>query len=126
MWIQVLLVAAFAGLAVIGLRASGGARHQAIRRLLLVGFVALAMFSVLFPQWLSWLAHHLGVGRGADLVLYTLVVAFLSFIATTYRRLNELERKLTVLARRLALDEARRVASDEARRPGERPATEQR
>lgn len=32
------------------------------------------------------IAQKVGVGRGADLVLYALVVAFLSFTVTTYLR----------------------------------------
>ncbi|MFH5824201.1 DUF2304 domain-containing protein [Georgenia sp. AZ-5] len=107
MWIQVILVLGFVVVALWDLRSSGGARHQAIRRILLVVFIGLAVFSVLFPSWLTWVAVRLGVGRGADLVLYALVVAFLSFIATTYRRFSTFDRKITALARDLALAEAR-------------------
>lgn len=110
MWIQFLLIAAFVVVAVVEVRqGGGGARHQAIRRLLLLGFVALAVFSVLFPEWLSWAAERLGVGRGTDLVLYALVVVFLSYVVTTHRRAVSLDRKITVLARRIALDEAREL-----------------
>ncbi len=49
-----------------------------------------------------------GVGRGTDLVLYALVVAFLSFTVTTYLRFRDLETSYTRLARRIALSEARR------------------
>jgi len=40
------------------------------------------------------------------MVLYALVVAFLSFTLTTYVRFREFETRYTKLARRLALDEA--------------------
>ena len=114
MWIQFLLIAAFVVVAVVEVRqGGGGARHLAIRRLLLVGLVAFAVFSVLFPEWLSWVAERLGVGRGTDLVLYALVVAFISYVVTTHRRMVALDRKITVLARRLALEEAR-LSADEA------------
>ncbi|MCM3661102.1 DUF2304 domain-containing protein [Georgenia satyanarayanai] len=105
--IQVLLLAGVSVVAVLLTRTTANARHQAIRRILLVGFVAVAAGSVMFPDWLSWLARRVGVGRGADLLLYALVIAFLSYIATSYRRLSELERRITVLAREVALTRSR-------------------
>lgn len=105
--IQVLLLAGVGVVAVMLTRTTANARHQAIRRILLVAFVLVAAASVVFPDWLTWLARRVGVGRGADLLLYSLVIAFLGFIATSYRRLGELERKITVLTRELALTRAR-------------------
>lgn len=52
------------------------------------------------------IAQKVGVGRGADLVLYALVVAFLSFTVTTYLRFRDLETNYTRLARRIALSDA--------------------
>ena len=46
-----------------------------------------------------------GIGRGADLILYGLVVAFFGFVVTTFRRFREMETRYTRLARRLALRE---------------------
>jgi hypothetical protein len=83
-----------------------GARTQAVRRLGLVIFAALAVWSILFPSVWSQFAKLVGVGRGTDLVLYALVVAFLSFTLTTYVRFREFETRYTKMARRLALDEA--------------------
>ncbi|MFC4556078.1 DUF2304 domain-containing protein [Georgenia faecalis] len=105
--IQALLLAGVAVVAVLLTRSTANARHQAIRRLLLLGFVVAAVVSVLFPNLLTWLARQLGVGRGTDLLLYGLVIAFLSYIATTYRRLNVLDRKITTLTRELSLARAR-------------------
>lgn len=113
MWIQLLLLVGIAVVAMLLTRSTAGARHQAIRRLLLVGFVVVAVVSVLFPNWLTAVARTLGVGRGADLLLYALVIAFLSSVATSYRRLSVLDRKITVLARKLALAEARLAARAE-------------
>jgi hypothetical protein len=88
------------------MRSSGGARHQAVRRLLLLGFIVLAIVSVLYPTLLTRVASWVGVGRGTDLVLYLLFVLVLGFMASTYRRFRDLEHQITVLTRRLALDEA--------------------
>jgi hypothetical protein len=104
--IQILLIL---GVALGGgalMRSSGGARHQAVRRLLLLGFIVLAVASVLYPKLITHVATWVGVGRGTDLVLYLLFVLVLGFMASTYRRFRDMEQQLTVLTRRIALDEA--------------------
>jgi hypothetical protein len=106
MWIQFLLIAAIVVLAVFMMRRTGADSHLAIRRLLMGLFVVAAVLSVLFPQWLSWLAALVGVGRGTDLVLYALIVMFLAFVYSQYRRNIALQRQLTLLARKIALLEA--------------------
>jgi hypothetical protein len=111
--IQIILLVAIAVITVLLTRSTAGARHQAVRRLMLVGFVILAVLSVLFPSWLTWLARLLGVGRGADLLLYALVIAFLSSLATTYRTTALLNRRITVLARKVALAEAALAVQEE-------------
>ena len=107
--IQVLLIAVVV-LVVARLFRSRGARAQAIRRIGLVVFAAFAAVSILFPDVWSRGARLVGVGRGTDLVLYALVVAFLSFTVTTYLRFRDLETNYTRLARRIALSEARRAS----------------
>lgn len=83
-----------------------GARTQAVRRLGLLIFAGLAAWSILFPSVVTSFANLVGVGRGTDMVLYGLVVAFLSFTVTTFIRFQDFETRYTKLARRLALDEA--------------------
>ncbi|NMM34640.1 MAG: DUF2304 domain-containing protein, partial [Phycicoccus sp.] len=58
------------------------------------------------PTVWTRIAKLVGVGRGTDMVLYALVVAFLSFTLTTYVRFRDFEARYTKIARRLALDEA--------------------
>jgi small membrane protein len=103
--IQLLLIVVVVVVAVRLLRGRG-ARPQAVRRLGLVLFAALAVWSILFPSVWDQIARLVGVGRGTDMVLYALVVAFLSFTLTTYFRFRDFEARYTKLARRLALDEA--------------------
>ncbi|MFC8922686.1 DUF2304 domain-containing protein [Cellulosimicrobium sp. NPDC057127] len=95
-------------------RSTANARHQAIRRLLLVAFVVAAVLAILFPEILSVVANAVGVGRGTDLLLYALVIAFVSYIATSHRRANQLARKITVLTRELSLAEARLERVDDS------------
>jgi hypothetical protein len=90
----------------------GGARLQAMRRVFLLLFVVGAASSVFFPQVWTLAANLLGIGRGADLLVYLLVLTFVGFVASTYRRFRQQERDITTLARALALLSARPTASD--------------
>ena len=88
------------------LRTPGGARHQAGRRLATLAFVAFAVVAIAFPSVMTAIAHRVGVGRGTDLLLYALVIAFLAQILSSFRRNGARERQITHLARRIALDDA--------------------
>lgn len=82
-----------------------GQKAQALRRLGLLAFAGFAILSVLFPTVWTQLANFFGIGRGADLILYGLVVAFFSFVVTTFKRFRDMEIRYTRLARRIAIDE---------------------
>ena len=103
--IQLLLIVVVIVIAARLLRGRG-ARTQAVRRLGLLLFAGFAIWSILFPSVWNRIAKLVGVGRGTDMVLYALVVAFLSFTLTTYVRFRDFEARYTKLARRLALDES--------------------
>ena len=83
-----------------------GAKQLAVRRLLILAFAAFAVVTVLFPGALSRVANIVGVGRGADLLLYATVLVLLGFLALQEARAKAAEKRTTHLARRLALDEA--------------------
>lgn len=108
--IKVILLVGIIAVTVLLTRSTTGARHQAVRRLLLVGFVLLAAVAVMFPATLTTVARWVGVGRGADLLLYGLTITFLGYVAASYRRMRQLEQQNTVLARHIALNEALRTA----------------
>ena len=101
--IKVLLLAGIVVVTVMLTRSTAGASHQAVRRLMLVGFVVLAALAIVFPRLLTQVAQLLGVGRGADLLLYGLTVVFLGYVAASYRRMRQMEKQVTTLARELAL-----------------------
>ena len=105
MWIKIILILALVAIGLLLLRGSQGARHQAIRRLLLLLFAVITVGSVLVPNLWNELAADVGVGRGTDLLLYGLIVAFLGYTVTSYLRFRTMEQQMTQLARRLALDE---------------------
>jgi hypothetical protein len=79
---------------------------RAAARVGLVVLIAIAIGSVLDPNITTTVAHHFGVGRGADLVLYLLVVAFGFTAAGLYFRSRDLERKLDLVVRQVAIRDA--------------------
>ncbi|HZL01507.1 MAG TPA: DUF2304 domain-containing protein [Cellulomonas sp.] len=106
MWIKVILLVSISVVSLIAMRAPRGARHVALRRIAMLAFIAFAVTSVLFPEVWNALANAVGVGRGTDLLLYILILVFLGYTATSYLRFRGMEAQITLLARRIALDEA--------------------
>ena len=102
------LILFFLMFAVILLLPTGGARRSAIRRLTLLGLLALAVAAVIFPGIPSRIAEAAGVGRGSDLLLYGFIVVFLGSSVASAGRARLAERQITELARRIALNEADR------------------
>ncbi|NAZ77002.1 DUF2304 family protein [Kineococcus sp. T13] len=115
LFIQVVLIVAVLCVGAVLVRSTAGERHQAVRRILLGVLVVLAVASILAPGAVTVVARAVGVGRGTDLLLYGLVVAFLGALVSAYRRQRSLESRLTQLTRRLALDEAEPPALARAR-----------
>jgi hypothetical protein len=80
-------------------------------RLLRVLLWAAAIVAILHPDITQAVAHAIGIGRGADLVLYLFVLAFLATSFIFYSRYIRLQRQLTEVVRHLAIQNARRGAS---------------
>ncbi len=106
MIIKVVLVVGLLVLAGFILRGRMTAQRLAVRRLLGVLVLGLGLVAILFPAAVTWLANRVGVGRGTDLLLYVLVIAFLFVSVALYQRLSDLEARYVTLARRLAIAEA--------------------
>lgn len=97
------------GLLLVGLQAFRGSSrpvHKVLWRGFLVLVLVVGAFAVIFPDALTWIANRVGVGRGADLLLYGLCVTSMLVAVVMFRRVAELERRYTGLARALALHEA--------------------
>lgn len=70
--------------------------------------LAFAMIiAVLFPDTTNVLAHAVGVGRGADLLLYLVTLAFIGYVVNNYVHQQKDKDVLYKLARKVALSEAR-------------------
>jgi small membrane protein len=105
--IQLLLIVVTVGVLFLLLQKRAAARTRAWKRLILVALVAVAIASILNPELTTRAANLVGVGRGTDLLLYVLTAVFLYVVVGFYLKFRDVERQVTVLARRLALDEAR-------------------
>lgn len=103
MIIKILLLAAILVAAAYLARATANAKNVALRRVLLVCFVIIAILSIVMPKLTTRVANFVGVGRGTDLLLYLLIIAFLSYAVASFRRMNQFENRITDLARELAI-----------------------
>jgi len=117
MIIQIFLSALLLG---VGVLAATQRTTSRMLRVTMLAVVATGAFLVWVPKATNRMAEIFGVGRGADLILYVWVVITLALIVFLYLRVAHLSRKLTQLARAVAL--ARPVfPPGTARRPGEAP-----
>ena len=63
--------------------------------------------AAVWPDTTVIVARKLGIGRGADLVLYVSVFASLIVFFLVYARLRKLDRALTLLVRQIAIESPR-------------------
>lgn len=125
MLIQYLLLAGVVLLLAFYLRHHGTTRASAGGKLGFVLFLVFGVLAVLYPDTLSVVARWLGVGRGTDLLVYGLLVAFAFAVVNTFLRFRQLERRYVLLARTIALRDAERgIPTWRTQRP-ERPAAQQ-
>jgi hypothetical protein len=101
-----------------GLRRGG--RLGRMRLAWLVLWLA-AGVAILRPELTTAVARRLGIGRGADLVMYLAILGGAAGFFLFYLRLVRIEGEITRLARHVALDEAERSdlsGEDAPRTPG--------
>ena len=79
---------------------------KAWKKIALCALVMLMIVAVLFPELTNVAAHAVGVGRGADLLLYVLTLAFIWYAVNDYIKQQQQQETIHRLARRLALREA--------------------
>lgn len=78
-------------------------------------FVCLfGIYAAWFPDTTSTIAQLVGIGRGADLMLYTWVLASLMLILVLHLKLATQGHRLTELTRAIAIANARRPEAPEA------------
>lgn len=105
MLIKILLVVCLAIFTWLTFRMKLNAKQTAFRRLGIIGFFILAFITIIFPELSSYFAHLVGVGRGTDLLLYLLILVYLFSMFVTAKQRTKLQKDITILARRLAIQE---------------------
>ncbi|WP_295629101.1 DUF2304 domain-containing protein [uncultured Corynebacterium sp.] len=101
--IQVLLLAAMAGLVWYFVSNRRKARAKAGVKLGFVLFLVACVWAIVRPDDLTVVANWVGVSRGTDLLLYSLVLAFVFTTVSSYIRFREQELRYARLARAVAL-----------------------
>jgi len=98
--IQLILTAALAGLMIYAWRQRGLA---AAIRLGLYAVILVGIFLVWVPEASTEIAHLVGVGRGADLLMYLWIVLSFVLILNLHLKLKANMRLLTQLSRHVAI-----------------------
>jgi len=106
MIIQIILISGTIALGIIALRQRVSGSALAIRRLGGVAIMVVGTVLVLWPNITTKVANAVGVGRGTDLLLYALVMAFMFTTISLHQKIYALERRLGELVRELALADA--------------------
>lgn len=73
-----------------------------------------AAIAILWPSVTGAIARRLGIGRGADLLLYCSVVVMMVGFLMIYVRMRRIRGEMTLLVRQLAIRDAVSTPSDEA------------
>jgi hypothetical protein len=104
--VQVLLLGAILAVLLILVRRGHTVRGRAFKRLAFVAFLVATVYAILRPGDVTWVANRIGVGRGTDLLLYCLAMAFFAWAVNTYVRFRNLEARFAELVRAIALQNA--------------------
>ena len=89
-------------------------RQQTRVRLGLIVVWLTAVVAILVPDLTMSAANAVGIGRGADLLLYVALLAALVALLVIYLRFAALESQITELVRHVAISEARRSQPSES------------
>ena len=104
--IKIVLLGGFSVLFVYFFKNIDTNRAHAGRKVLALLFFVFAVVSIMSPELFDSLAHDLGIGRGTDLLLYGLTLAFLFAFSSLYLQLRKQNQAIITLARKIALLEA--------------------
>ncbi len=103
---QILSVVVLGGLFLRDLKNWSRSPASLVVRVLRLGVWLGAAVAIAVPGIVQEVATRLGIGRGADVVLYLFVLAFLWVSFFLYTRCLRLEREITALTRHIAIREA--------------------
>jgi hypothetical protein len=104
---QLFLMVIILGLLWFALHHRSSTEARAFRRIAFLGLTLLIVLAVLFPDVLTGIANTVGIGRGADLVIYLVSIGLLFFSVSAYLKFGDLDRRITLLSRHIALLESK-------------------
>jgi hypothetical protein len=84
-------------------------RNKLFFRLGLIAVSGIGVLFVLFPGIPDSLAHMVGVGRGADLVMYIFIVSFFMASIALYSKMKKIEADQTELVRKIAIQRSEKI-----------------
>jgi hypothetical protein len=106
MLIKILLLLFVLLIALYFLNAANHAKTQAWKKILFSLFIVFMVVATISPDITNQMANAVGVGRGADLLLYTLAVTFVFYVVNSYMKFKYYEHRINKLARGVAIMEA--------------------
>jgi len=106
MIIQVILISFSTLLLLYMLSSNSTAKISAYKKLALLVLVLAMIIFILYPDSLNFVANKVGIGRGADLLLYIMFCAFLLFVINVYVKFKQQQDTIYRLARKLSIIEA--------------------
>ncbi|HKO94783.1 MAG TPA: DUF2304 domain-containing protein [Polyangiaceae bacterium] len=115
--VQLLLILGTAILLILYL---GFLRSKLLDRLVGLLLLSIAWFAILLPDYTTVVANLLGVGRGADLILYVFGLFTVFALMILYTHVRTLSLQMTALVRQLAIRDA--IVAPAAQAPAEPPA----
>lgn len=116
MIVQIALSIGLIGIAAYAFTQRGCSRTVAMA---MMATCAVGEVFVLAPDFATRVAHAVGVGRGADLIMYGFIVATLGLIFNLHLRLHAMTQTITDLTRHVALLTAQPPSATS--RPGPTP-----
>ena len=100
---QLFLMAIILGLLWFALHHRSTTEAKAFSRIAFLGLTLLIVLAVLFPGVVTDIANTFGIGRGTDLVIYLVSIGLLFFSVSTYLKFGDMDRRITLLSRHIAL-----------------------
>lgn len=78
------------------------------------GLFVFALVGVLEPEITSYVARWIGIGRGADIVIYISIALLFYLIFRLSIAIEDIKREITQVVRRVTLDEHRQVNAEKS------------
>lgn len=81
-------------------------KNQLLGKMVFILIFLSGIVATIFPDWTNQIANLVGVGRGADLLTYLMVLMFYASFYFLYSKIENVERHQTEIIRRLSINDA--------------------